>query len=230
MVTSALASLGIRWRQAGRHGDRITSDPAAAIGEADIVIGYGRSVLEAMSCGRPAYVLDHMGSDGWVTADTYEALEADGFSGLARDRRLDAVLLREDLARYDARMALTGCELVWSRHSSFQHARELVDLFRRTCDGEAPPTDQARELARVVRSQWHADWRSIEIGQELEATRRRTLELETELARARERATQAEADATGARTDFDALVRTRRWRASQALLRPVDRIRQRRTR
>ena len=39
--------------------------------DADIVVGYGRSVLEAMAMGRAAYVWDHAGGDGWVTPETY---------------------------------------------------------------------------------------------------------------------------------------------------------------
>jgi hypothetical protein len=39
-------------------------------GAADIVVGYGRSILEAIACG-VAYVHEHSGSDGWVTAENY---------------------------------------------------------------------------------------------------------------------------------------------------------------
>ena len=53
-------------------------DPVATIAEADIVVGKGRAVLEAMSCGRAAFVYDAFGGDGWVTAESYPRLEADG--------------------------------------------------------------------------------------------------------------------------------------------------------
>ena len=33
----------------------------------------------------PAYVWDTRGGDGWVTPETYPALEADGFTGAATD-------------------------------------------------------------------------------------------------------------------------------------------------
>ena len=72
-LKTAWASPGLEWRRVGRP------NPIAAVGEemarADIVVGYGRSILEAMACGRPASVHEHCGSDGWVTAESYERME-----------------------------------------------------------------------------------------------------------------------------------------------------------
>jgi hypothetical protein len=67
----------------GRQQDAVED----AIGAADVVVGYGRAILEAMACGRAAYVLDRNGGDGWVTPETYPALEADGFARTGTDRR-----------------------------------------------------------------------------------------------------------------------------------------------
>ena len=50
--------------------------------EADIIVGYGRTILEAMACGRPAYVHEHSGSDGWVTADSMHGWRQTGSLGL----------------------------------------------------------------------------------------------------------------------------------------------------
>ena len=70
-------------------GSHTTPDPAPEddIAAADIVVGKGRAVLDAMSCGRPAYVYDVYGADGWVTAETYDAIEADAIAGQALPRR-----------------------------------------------------------------------------------------------------------------------------------------------
>ena len=57
------------------------SDPRPALFGAEIVIGYGRSILEAMACGRAAYVYDWNGGEGWMTAESYPEIEADGISG-----------------------------------------------------------------------------------------------------------------------------------------------------
>ena len=57
--------------------------PELAIADADLVIGLGRSTLEAMAAGRAAYVYGVIGGDGWVTPERYVAMEADGFAGTA---------------------------------------------------------------------------------------------------------------------------------------------------
>ena len=55
--------------------------------DADLVLGRGSAVVEALAEGRAAYVYGDDGGDGWVTPERYELLEADGFSGRAEPRR-----------------------------------------------------------------------------------------------------------------------------------------------
>ena len=71
----------LKWRRIGHPYPSL--GVAEEMAKADIVVGYGRSIVEAMACGRPAYVHEHSGSDGWVTSASYEAMESDGFSGAA---------------------------------------------------------------------------------------------------------------------------------------------------
>ena len=67
------------------------------MGDADIVIGKARVIVEAMASGRAAYVYDHNGGDGWVTPERYELLEADNFGGQAEPVAADRARLRADL-------------------------------------------------------------------------------------------------------------------------------------
>ena len=60
MLEEAALAAGLELVRAGGAG-RQTTDPRAALGEADVVIGYGRAILEAMSCGRAAFVYDWAG-------------------------------------------------------------------------------------------------------------------------------------------------------------------------
>ncbi len=76
--------LDVRW--IGANGDP-TPSPELAIAGAKLVIGLGRSVLEAMAAGRAAYVYGVIGGDGWVTPERYPAMEADGFAGTSAARR-----------------------------------------------------------------------------------------------------------------------------------------------
>ena len=58
--------LRLRCHPTGAHAAP-AADPRPDILAVDIFVGYGRSILEAMACGRAAYVFDHNGGDGWVT-------------------------------------------------------------------------------------------------------------------------------------------------------------------
>ncbi len=93
LLEEVCGDLGLELVRVGSFGTP-TVAPQAAIADADIVVGYGRSVLEGMAMGRAAYVWDYAGGDGWVTPESYPALEADGFSGAATDAVIDADRLR----------------------------------------------------------------------------------------------------------------------------------------
>lgn len=219
MVTDACDEIGLRYEQIGRAATTSAS-PAEGIGRADIVIGYGRSLLEGMACGRAAYLLDHLGADGWVTTDSYPAMERDGFAGLVGGAELTSERLRSDLLRYDPRMGLVNASLVRSHHTAWEHARELSALLASVAERPSVRLESGRELARLARLHWHADWRSNELLRELQGARLALHEQE----RIAEAAT---AQAATAERDASALARTRRWRAVQRLLAPLDTLRTR---
>jgi hypothetical protein len=147
-LETACGDLGLKLVRLGANGSP-TIDPREAMAHADIVIGYGRSVLEGMAMGCAGYVWDHAGGDGWVTPETYPALEADGFAGAATETVIDADRLRADLAEYRPELGTLGHELVRLKHSATTHAEELVGLLG---EAEPPaPDDTLETLARLVR-------------------------------------------------------------------------------
>ncbi|HEX5608849.1 MAG TPA: hypothetical protein VFX45_02015 [Solirubrobacterales bacterium] len=166
-----------------------TIAPQAAMTDADIVVGYGRSIVEAMAMGRAAYVWDRAGGDGWVTSDNYAALEADGFAGAATGDVIDGERLRADFAAYRPELGTFAFDLARVHHSSAKHAEALLGLFDQAgapADGEAIET-----LARLVRLEFRAAvWAG---GLEVENRR-----LREELEEARERADAAESAAAKA--------------------------------
>jgi hypothetical protein len=211
MVVGVCEELGLRYEQVGR-ASAMSASPAEAIGHADIVIGYGRSLLEGMACGRAAYLLDHLGADGWVTAESYPAMERDGFAGLGGRNELMRSRLRSDLLDYDPEMGLVNRSLVNRHHTAWAHARELSELFARVAERPLARLDSGRELARLARLHWQSDWRCNELVRELQG-------VHAELRRQEARAHQLERDA--------AVAGTRRWRAVQRLLAPLDTLRER---
>lgn len=155
ILESACENLGIELERVGGAAGQ-TDDPRPQLAAADIVIGYGRSILEAMACGRAAYVYDWKGGDGWVTAESYPAIEADGFAGRSGSVPADVERLADDLRRYSASMGPVNHDLVYAHHRANLHAQELVELMRNLGKPSERPRAPLEEMARLVRLEWRA--------------------------------------------------------------------------
>lgn len=142
--------------EVGRIGDGAgpTIDPRPAIGQADIVVGYGRSVLEGMAMGRAGYVWDRAGGDGWVTPETYPVYEADGFNGNSTDAVIDRERLRADLAAYRPELGMLAFDLVRANHSAARHTETLVELLEGA--GAPAPSDRHETISLLARAEARA--------------------------------------------------------------------------
>ena len=98
---------------------------------------------------------DRYGGDGWVTADTYGRLEADGFAGRVPEATIDGARLRADLAAYSSAMGPVNRDLAVANHRANVHAQELVELLRRLAPESREPLPH-EEMARLVRLEWRA--------------------------------------------------------------------------
>jgi hypothetical protein len=208
--------LGMECRQIGWHGDKSHPRPELEIADADIVVGYGRSALEGMAAGRAVYVYDHGGGDGWVTAESYPALESNGFAGSAEGEVIDRERIRRDFRDYDPDMGLVNRELARTHHEAIRHAADLVPILgsaaRPAITADAPAL---RELARLMRVQWGVEGRAGLFRTESELLRERVQEAERIAQESARRAADAEARTA-------ALMATRRYRTAVALAAPLD--------
>jgi hypothetical protein len=153
---------------------------------ADFAIGRGLAVLEAMATGLPAYVYGEEGGDGWVTAERYEVLEADGFSGSAEPTATVFGRLRSDLEAYDAAMGPANRELALA-HDARWHVQELVAAFDEVAPRRSPVEAPLRELARLVRVEAATARRAEAVDEDARAARAHAEELWRDLAEARAR-------------------------------------------
>ena len=121
------------------------------------MIGYGRSILEGMACGRAAYVYDWNGGEGWVTPKSFRRIEADGFAGRSGETVLDGDRIRKDLRKYTRTMGPVNHDLVLAYHRANVHAQEMIGLLSELgSPGAAPDPEPLREMARLVRLEWRA--------------------------------------------------------------------------
>jgi hypothetical protein len=186
-------------RAGGRHNT--TPGPERALADGDAVLGIGRCVIEAMAARRAAYVSGVVGTDGWVTPESYPALEADGFSGRASGGVLAEDRLEADLAAWTPELGEQGKDLAYAGHDAAAHARELIELWERLGAHVGQPPDGAAELARLSRVAAAHQQRALESATEAAVQRSKAVALQQEI---------------------DALKATRRYRLAGALTRPLD--------
>jgi hypothetical protein len=193
LIVDTWSELGVEVVQVGMDTDQ-TLQPEVEIAAADIVVGKARAVLDAMSCGRPAYVYDAFGGDGWVTADTYDAIEADALAGQAFPDVIDGNRLRRDLAAYDPDMGHVNRTLILKHHQARTHVHELVRLCSEVAPRPigTPRVSGAGELARQMRLRWRADQELVGLRA---AFAKQTQRVETELAVAGHAVLAAQAEA-----------------------------------
>ena len=159
LLVDTWSELGLEVAQVGTV-TRPTMQPEDEIAAADIVVGKARAVLDAMACGRPAYVYDAFGGDGWVTADH-----------LRRDRggrARGAGVPRGHRRRAAAQRTWRSTTRRWGT-STAPDPQAPPGADARPGAGRAlrgdpprgprtsPPVTEARELARQVRLRWRAE-------------------------------------------------------------------------
>jgi len=185
LVFHVCAELGYECRQVGYKADSFTLNAESELNEADIVVGKARVIVEAMACGRAAYVYDHGGGDGWVTSERYPLLEADNFGGRAEPLPVDRERLVRELAGYRPEMGPVNRDLAYVNHNASDHATQLASLFKRLAPRSTSAETPLRELARLVRLQWQSQARETMLAGEVETTRARLEELAAENERMR---------------------------------------------
>jgi hypothetical protein len=201
------------WRAEGIECVPMSSTlaPEAAMGDADIVVAKGKAAIEGMACSRAVYVYDQFGCDGWVTPDSYPAIEADNFAGQATDFSPTPASLRAAVAEYDPAMGIANRDIAVRHHGARKHAQELAQLMAGLAPRAPQPDVPLRELARLVRVQWATESRSHRQAMENTFLHQRLLDVE-----------QAWSDAE---KRYSTLTRTRRYRLASAMGRVVDRVR-----
>ena len=197
---------GIDCRQVGRPRNAM-NDVRPEIADADIVVARGRAAMEGMAAGKAVYVFDDGGGDGWVTPETYPAIEADNFAGMATEVPVDRRRLAADLAAYDPDMGWINRELAVTYHNARSHAQGLVEVLRGPASPRGDSTTSAAAAARTVRFAWRMQGRAAAA--------------ETELAQARHQLASTQ-------QQLDALRGSRLVRAALAVGRIRDRLRRRR--
>ncbi len=207
--------------------------PEDTINNADIVFGKARVVMEAMACGRAAYVYDSFGTDGWVTPENIEKLVAKGITGSSTNHVAAVDTLVADLADYDRSMGEVNRDLAVANFSSGIHVAGLITAIERVLgeDLSPPANDGAFELSRLVRSSWRHEMTAFdlgarlqEVGSELHLLRHKHDLLTVE----RDQLSRQLEEQANAEAKLAVIVGSRRWKLLNRLVAPLDVMRGRR--
>jgi len=227
LIEDACLANGLDVRWIGAKGET-TPSPELAIAGAKLVIGLGRSVLEAMAASRAAYVYGVIGGDGWVTPDRYPAMEADGFAGTsAADLVIDGPRLADDLGSWDENMGQLNRDLAAAHHTAREHAVELVDLSRRLDVSPFAEPAFGEEFAHLIRLQQQGEARAILNLAEVDRLSSLLARANADLAQMEAAARAANDTARAANERLAAFRGTRRYRLACRIASPVERIRAR---
>lgn len=214
-LISACEAAGIELRLFGNKEASKSLSPERDMNSADIVFGKARVIMEAMACGRAAYVYDAFGSDGWVTAENVDALQAKGFAGGATGHDASPETLAAEINEYSPKMGGINRDLATARYSATEHVSHLVRAIENAITDRVvvPSNDSTSELERLARGSWRHEMRAFNLGAELES-------MGQELAEERRRADESE-------RRLREIVNSRRSRLASVLLRPIDSMRAR---
>jgi hypothetical protein len=215
MVEDACAEVGVELLRLGGPSGH-TPDTAPALAGAEIVIGYGRSILEGMACGRAAYVYDWKGGDGWVTAESYAAIESDGFAGGATGEIADRATLVQHLRGYSSTMSPINHDLVIKHHRATVHAQELLDRIERLATPHVRQRTPFQEMARLARLEWRAKLETADLARGNTHLRHLLAAAEKECDKAMDVATRAQRRAEQTAGEYEA---TLSWRLTKPLRR-----------
>jgi hypothetical protein len=167
MLEGACHDAELELHQYGAHIGLAAETPELLFADADVVVGQGRVIVEALAAGRAAYVFDHRGASGWVLESNYRELEKDGFAGVSAPRILDRAGLASDLQGYSVEMGVVNRSLASAFHDARHHTARLLEL---ATEGTHAPTVSSptplSELARLVRLQWQTEGHGANLARE----------------------------------------------------------------
>ena len=165
-VQAACAARGLPLDVIGAAAGRESAAPEALLGRYDLVFAKARCALEAMAVGCAVVLCDFRGLGPMVTRAEAPALRTWNFGARVLDRPLEARLIGDEMARYEAADATAVSRWVRETAGLERCVAELVTIYRESIDAHraAPPVSpwrEARATARALRTVgWPSPWRA----------------------------------------------------------------------
>jgi len=102
-----------------------------AINEADLIISWGRGILEAMSCERAALSFDRFEGDGYITPTTYLEARRDNFSGRVFNYNFNDDSLAAEMLKYNPDCGKVNRNLILKYHEVKGGVDQILDCLNK---------------------------------------------------------------------------------------------------
>lgn len=128
-VSGACQKLGLNLRCCGSpYGKNYQIEQA--INEADLVVSWGRGILEAMACERAALSFDRFEGDGYIDETTYFESRKDNFSGRVFKYNFSAETLAAEMLKYNAKCGEKNRRLILKYHDIVSGIDQIYEYIK----------------------------------------------------------------------------------------------------
>jgi len=132
-IEKACRHLGLEFKAVGSPYGR-SRNVAESINNADLVISWGRGILEAMSCGRAVISYNKRMGAGYITPKVYMDNRGYNLGGINSRYMFNVEELKEEIKKYNPKDGKINRELVTRYHDTVKCVDQLlavVDKFKK---------------------------------------------------------------------------------------------------
>lgn len=152
-IREACAQAGVELDVVGKGVENQAAEPAAILGNYDLVFAKARAAIEAMAVGCAVVVCDHWGVTGLVTPTNFDQLRPRNFGFKTVLHPLEPGPLRAEIDLYSARDAAEVSRRIRAEASLEDAIQRLLALYQRAAATDIPPFDPlAQALPFIYRN------------------------------------------------------------------------------
>lgn len=131
MIDTACKKLGVKLVCCGSPYGR-NYKIEEAINAADLVVSWGRGILEGMSCGRAVVSFEKLMGDGYITPVSYFKSRRDNFCGYISKRTFATPEdLTEELLKYNSNCIKINRNLILRYHNVSDQADQILEYLKK---------------------------------------------------------------------------------------------------
>ncbi len=132
-IEAACKNLGLEFRAVGSPYGR-SEDVAKDINQSDLIIAWGRGIIEAMSCGRAVISFNELLGDGYLTPDVYMESRVRNFGGYECRYSFDSEDLMAEIGKYNKEDGKINRELALEHHDSVKGTDSILSIINKIND------------------------------------------------------------------------------------------------